>query len=195
MLRRHSKRSNLDSSLAKDPHDLRAPDQRVLVHVLMPVDEKPGLCPLDVAIERLEADVNLRVALVHAPGRIVGHENVHGRETGQQSLDFLLLVQVVPPWLLAPRSVEAAEAHPVHGLDPEVQVGDRRRKRPSAVMVAFDGKNVAALCQLRRFQNYEVSYIADRDHYVGGLHGEVLANPVIVGEHKKSHGWTGASAV
>lgn len=76
-------RSNLDSPLAKDPNDLRAPNQRLLIHVLMPVDEKPWLCPLDVAIERLEADMNLRVPLMNVPGRIVGDEYINRREIGQ----------------------------------------------------------------------------------------------------------------
>ena len=63
-----NRRSNLDSSLSIDPHYLRAPDERVLVDVLMPVDEKSWLRPLDVAIERLKPDVNLRIAFVDVPG-------------------------------------------------------------------------------------------------------------------------------
>lgn len=67
-LLRRSEPSNLDSPLSEHPHDLRSPDQRVLVHMLVPVDEQPWLRPLDVAVERLKADVSRRVPLVHVPG-------------------------------------------------------------------------------------------------------------------------------
>ena len=58
----------LDSPLSIDPHDLRSPDQRFLVHVLVPVDQQPWLCPLDVTIKCLKPYMNLGVAFVYLPG-------------------------------------------------------------------------------------------------------------------------------
>lgn len=50
-----------------------------------------------------------------------------------------------------------------------MQVNDGLPKWSTAVMVAFDGKDVAALRQLSRFQNYEVGDIAEGENEISGL--------------------------
>ena len=72
------RQSNLDSLLSKNPHDLRAPDERVLVHVLVPVDEKPWLRPFDVAVECFKADVN--------PVVIGEHEEFRGKSAQVEAI-------------------------------------------------------------------------------------------------------------
>lgn len=102
-------------------------------------------------------------------------------------LSFLLLVQVMAPRFVAPRPVEAAEAHPVHGLDSKVQVDDGRRKRAAAVVVALDCENRLTLGQPRRFKNHEVGHIADGDHEVSGVCGQFVPHAVVIGQYEKIH--------
>ncbi len=52
------RRSKLDSPPLKDPHDPRAPNRRVWVHVLVPVKEKPWLRPRHLAVECLKTGMD-----------------------------------------------------------------------------------------------------------------------------------------
>src|SRR5689334_8642856 len=60
------------SSKPVNPDDRRVPDASFAVHMLMPVDEKRGLCSFDVAHEGIEAEVHVVVAIVDLPRRVVG---------------------------------------------------------------------------------------------------------------------------
>ncbi len=58
-------------------------------------------------------------------------------------------------------------------------------------MVACDRKDVAALRLLRRLQNHEVGDIAEGHDQISRLCGEVMSNPIVIGERQKVHGLSG----
>jgi hypothetical protein len=61
----------------------------------MPVQGVAGLDALDVVAEGDESPVDIVVLFVHTPGRVVAHQDVHGRKALQHHGDLFLLVQVM----------------------------------------------------------------------------------------------------
>jgi hypothetical protein len=75
--------SCLDQPASMHADDPGAPDSRLPVHVLVPVDDQPGRRPQDVRREPAEAPVRLAFPLMNAAGGIVGDEDVDRRERGE----------------------------------------------------------------------------------------------------------------
>ena len=61
--------------------------------------------------------------------------------------------------------------------------------RIQAAIRAHRAEDSAALGLPRRLQNYEVGDIAEGNDEISGLRGEVVAYPVVIGEHQEVHYW------
>ena len=102
---------NVQSPLSTNSDDSRVAESCLLIKVLVSVDEQPRSCALDVANERLETKMNIIVAVVDVPWRVVGDKDIDGRKGRQQMLDLWLLVKVVAAWLIAPRGSRRSARH------------------------------------------------------------------------------------
>ena len=123
---------------------MRVANPGFLVYVLVAVDEPPRTRTLDVGDEGIEAKVNVIVAVVNVARGVVRNEDIDWGKRGHQVLNLRLLVEEVSARLVAPRTVETAEAHPVNDMSGKVKVNDGWREWLTAVVVAFDGQDVCA---------------------------------------------------
>jgi len=156
-------------------------ESRLSVDVLMPVDEQPRSRALNVTNERLEPQVNVVVAVVNVTRRVVSDEDIDRWKRSQQPLDFCLLVEVVASRLVAPRTVEAAEAHATDGVCDKVKVNNRWREWRSAVVVAFDGHDVGTSDCLCHLQDDSVGHVATGDENIYALILDLVLRGFVVG--------------
>ena len=92
----------LDPLVAIDAKDPARAHQRLLVDVLVPVQEQPWLNAVDILQARVEAEVDLILAVMDMPRRVVRDEHVNGWETREQPPGLGLVVEVVAPRLVLP---------------------------------------------------------------------------------------------
>jgi hypothetical protein len=126
----------------------------------MSVEEKFWSCPFDVGVEGRKPQVDLILAIMHVPWRIVRDEHIHGRKFQHVPLDFRLFEKIVATGLVLPGATKTAEHYASESKYTQVQISNRRRKGGAGIVVAFDCYNLAAVTLLRGFENDGVGEVA-----------------------------------
>ena len=179
-----------EEAVAEGPNDPRIGEHGFLRVVLMPVEEESRLRSHDVGVEGGEADVNLVVAVMDQPGRVVCHEDIHWGERVQVVLDFVLLEQVIALGLVFPRAAKAAKCYTAELKGGQVEVADGGTKWRAGVMVAFHGDDFTTGALGGDTEDDVVRQVAAADEQVGVGFGDLSAYEFIVCNDQQVH-WDG----
>lgn len=117
----------------------------LVIDVLMSMNDKFGLGTFDIGAKSFESHMNAVIFVMNATWRVVGNEDVYGREVDQHPLNLFLPIKERTMRLVFPRSIESAKANSTAFDHLEVQVLDRRRKLGEIVMIAFYSEYLLAV--------------------------------------------------
>lgn len=141
----------------------------------------------DVIVERDEAGVNIVVAVMNEPWRIVSEENVNGRECLQESLNVALLEEVVPHGFVFPRAAKTAKHHTAKWKRPQVKIPNRLGERRTAIVVAFDREGFATTAPCGDPQNGFVWQVAERKEQIGRALGNLALHILVICDDQDIH--------
>ena len=163
------------------------------VFVLVSVEEEFGFMVGEVGVECGEAGVNLVVTVMDGARGVVRDEDIDRRKAFEHLLHFVVLEKVVPLGLVFPRTAKAPEFNAAEHEGRQVEIPDRRRKRRTGVMVAFDRQYLATTALGTHGKNGLVGQIATRDQEVWVGFGHVPANGFVVSDDEQGHRMTTVS--
>ena len=176
-----------EEAVAESTNDPRRGDHGFLSLVLMPVQEELRLRSHDVTVEGGEADVNLVVAVVHEPRRVLCHEHIYRRESLQMLLHLVLLKQVITFGLVLPRAAEPAKSDGAELKRRQMKVTDGGTKRGTRVVGAFHGEDFATGTLGGNAEDDVVRQVATAEEKVGTGFGNLSAYALIVCNDQQVH--------
>ena len=91
--------------------------------------------------------------------------------------------------LVAPRAGESGEANAFEYGRFEVQIDNGALERTAAVVVSFDGEQLATSNALGYAKDRRIGEVAAGDNDVRGIVVDVALGEVIVGKDEHSHEW------
>src|SRR4030095_16740582 len=100
-----------------------------------------------------------------------------------------LLEKVVALWFVFPSATKTSECDTANRVGLKMQVNDGGSERCAAVVVAFNGENVAAVTALGGEENRLVGYVAARNENISMHVWQLVQQCFIVRNHEQRHKW------
>jgi hypothetical protein len=113
--------------------------------MLVTVNHQGGACSVEVRQEGFESLMHLLIAFMDSSRRVVGHENIDGREGLHARGNFGLLIHVVTSGLVFPTTGKPCEPHSFKRRHRAMQVHYTLGKWRISVVISPNCKNLAWL--------------------------------------------------